>query len=196
MNMKYALIPLLFLAGCASYKASSLTSLDSEVVLTSPQGELVAVAKAFDRIECKRYLDRDVLRAGYQPVQLVIQNNSDKDYVLSLDRISLPVARPEEVAERVHTSTVGRAVGYGVAGLLIWPFFIPAVVDGFKSAEANESLDNDFAAKAAKDRTIGAYSRMNGLLFVPVRGYKNDFTVTLIDVATKEPKTLNLQVKN
>jgi hypothetical protein len=181
------------LAGCASYESQPLSNLTLETVLPSQKkGEIVAVAKTFDKSECKRYLDRDVIAQGYQPVQLFIQNNTDKSYIFSLNRMSLPFARSEEVADKVHTSTVGRAVGYGAAALVIWPFAIPAIVDGVKSAKANENLDLDFSMKTARDQTIAPHSYLNKIVFVPSGQYQSQFTVTLIDQETNEPKILTL----
>jgi len=181
------------LAGCASYESQPLSNLTLETVLPSQKkGEIVAVAKTFDKSECKRYLDRDVIAQGYQPVQLFIQNDTDKNYIFSLNRMSLPFARSEEVADKVHTSTVGRAVGYGAAALVIWPFAIPAIVDGVKSAQANDNLDVDFSMKTARDQTIAPHSYLNKIVFVPSGQYQSQFTVTLIDQQTNEPKILNL----
>jgi len=183
----------ILLAGCASYESQPLANLTLETIPSAEKNEeVVAVAKTFDKSECKRYLDRDVIAEGYQPVQLFIQNNSEKNYLFSLNRMSLPFARSEEVASKVHTSTVGRAVGYGVAALFIWPFAIPAVVDGVKSAQANDNLDTDFSAKTARDQTIAAYSSMNKIVFVPKSDYQSPFTVTLIDQKTNEPKILTI----
>lgn len=194
MKKKLLLLALsLGLAGCASYDSQPLSSLTLETALPSRgKGEVVAVAKTFDKSECKRYLDRDVIAEGYQPVQLFIQNDTDKSYYFSLNRMSLPFARSEEVAEKVHTSTVGRAVGYGAAALVIWPFAIPAIVDGVKSAKANENLDVDFSMKTARDQTIVPHSHLNKIIFVPSGQYQSQFTVTLIDQQTNEPKILNL----
>src|ERR1700722_1480979 len=135
--MKHLMLPffttfavLNLLTGCASYNATSLRALSSDAVFSSSveqKKDIIVVGKAFNKADCKRYLDRDVLAEGYQPVQLYIENNSEKDYVFSLSKISIPFARPEEVAEKVHTSTVGRAVGYGVGALFIWPLAIPAI---------------------------------------------------------------------
>ncbi len=184
---------MILLAGCASYESQPLSNLTLETVPAAEKKEdIVAVAKTFDKSECKRYLDRDVIAEGYQPVQLFIQNNSDKNYLFSLNRMSLPFARSEEVADKVHTSTVGRAVGYGAAALILWPFAIPAVVDGVKSAQANDNLDIDFSAKTARDQTIAPHSYMNKIVFVPRGQYQQQFTVTLMDQATNEPKVLNI----
>ena len=198
MNSKYIItsvcLSLGVLSSCASYKASSLSNLSSEVVITSlnKEEEVLVVARAFDRDDCKKYLDRDVIAVGYQPVQIYIQNNSEKNYSFSLDRVSLSCARSEAVAETVHTSTVGRAAGYGVASLVLWPLAIPAVVDGVKSSKANASLDRDFSAKTAKDQTIQKYSNFNKLLFIPVEEYKDDFSITLIDQESGKQKILDV----
>ncbi len=191
---------LVLLSGCASYSASPLNSLASEIVISqTPNGmgsnDVFVGAKKFNIANCKKYLDRDVISEGYQPVQLFIQNNSEKDYAFTLNRISLSSATPEEVAEKVHTSTVGRATGYGVGALFFWPLAIPAVVDGVKSAQANDALDNDFAAKVARDQVIFRHSHFNKLLFVHVNEYQSTFTVTLIDQKTNEPKKLNVSVR-
>ena len=197
-NRKYLLvsllIPLISLSSCANYQASSLSSLSSEVMLYNTSEEQVFVtAKAFNKADCKKYLDRDVIKKGYQPVQIYIQNNSDKNYHFSLDRINLACARPDEVAEKVHTSTAGRAAGYTTAAVLTFGIFlIPAVVDGVKSSQANESLDNDFAAKTAKDQIIYQHSHFNKLIFVPVNEYQQQFNITLIDQESSKPKTFNV----
>jgi len=159
MNSKIILVALslVFLTGCASYNALPLNSMSSEVIdVTKPamRTDVTIAAKALSRSECIRYFDRDVIEKGYLPVQLYIQNNTKNAYVFSLNRVSLSVARPEVVAAKVHTSTVGRAVGYGAGALLLWPLAIPAVVDGIKSARANQALDADFDAKCAQDQII------------------------------------------
>ncbi|HSX38716.1 MAG TPA: hypothetical protein VLE95_07805 [Chlamydiales bacterium] len=193
-------VMVIFLSGCASYSASPLSSLASEIVISQPSNGLggrdVSVgAKAFNKADCKKYLDRDVISEGYQPVQIYIQNSSEKDYLFALNRISVSFATPEEVAEKVHTSTAGRAAGYGVGALFLWPLAIPAIVDGVKSAKANEALDNDFSAKVAHDQIIFRHSHFNKLLFVPVNEYQPTFTITLVEQETNRPKKLTVTVK-
>ena len=188
---------LLLLSGCASYHANSLNNLSSAITSQachSKINDIAIAAKAFDKMDCKRYLDRDVLRKGYQPVQLYIQNNSDRSYVLSLNRLSLPYAGPEEVARTVHTSTVGRVLGYGIPGIILaWPLVIPAVVDGIKSSDANEALDMDFYIKTAKeDQIIAPHSHFNKLIFVDACEYQSNFTLTLIDQESKKEEIFHI----
>lgn len=174
---------LLLFSGCASYNAAPMTPMLTSM---SSSKEVTIIAKKFNAQDCKKFLDRDVIRKGYQPVQLFIQNNTDKNYFFSLDRLDLAHANPTDVAAQVHTSTVGRAVGYGVGGLFIWPLLIPAVVDGIKSSEANESLDKDFLDKAALDQMISAHSYFNKIIFVPTNSCPNTFSLTLVDAASNK----------
>ena len=110
--MFLAAVSLLGLPGCASYTALPLENLSIEIVPSqSDSSDLLVIGKAFTEADCKRYLDRNVLAEGYQPVQLYLQNNSSKTYIFSLNRLSLSCVSHELVAEKVHTSTVGRAVG-------------------------------------------------------------------------------------
>ncbi|MBX9924064.1 MAG: hypothetical protein K2Y01_08130 [Rhabdochlamydiaceae bacterium] len=185
-----------FLSGCASYNASSLKSLASDAIIESHnpdfQDGLVVIAKAFNKDDCKKYLDRDVIKEGYQPIQIYIQNNSTKNYVFSLDRISMCCSRPEEVARKVHTSTAGRAIGYAVGSLFMLPLAIPAVVDAVKSSKANESLDYDFSVKAASDQVIYPSCNLNKILFTRLQGYNSTFDITLIESETNKPRTFRV----
>lgn len=187
---------MLLFSGCASYKASPLNTLSPDRVysLETESKDIFVSAKAFSKADCKKYLDRDVIKRGYQPIQIYIQNNSEKNYLFSLNRVSVSCARSEEVAEKVHTSTVGRSSGYGAAALIVWPMAIPAVIDGVKSANANEALDNDFSAKTARDQIIFNRSHFNKLIFVPVNEFQPTLSVTLIDTVSNESKTFNVMV--
>ncbi len=180
-----ALSAILLFSGCASYNAAPMTPMLTSA--TSNQ-EITIVAKKFDEQDCKKFLDRDTIRKGYQPVQLFIQNSTDKNYFFSLDRVGLAHANPSDVARQVHTSTAGRIVGYSVGGLFVWPLLIPAVLDGIKSSDANASLDRDFLDKGATDQIISAHSYFNKLIFVPGNDCPNTFSLTLVDAASNEAK--------
>lgn len=197
--MRYVMMIVVgLIAGCARYNATALSMVPPESLYNAPvQKGVVVVARALNKEECKRYLDRDVMSKGYQPVQLYIENRSDQAYFFSTSRVTLPLASPEEVAEKVHTSTVGRVAGYGAAAIIATPLFVlPAVIDGYKSVRANEALDSDFAAKGAKDVVIYPHSHVNMLLFVPVEGYEKTFTVTLLDEENHRPNKITARVSS
>lgn len=212
-----SIMMLLGLAGCAHYRAKPLAKLHT----TCPSApaaicdETITMAyKVFTKKDCMRYLDRNVLKKGYQPIHIAINNNTDKSLVFSTTNIDMISVLPEEVAERVYTNTVGRVVGYGATGValsiastgvaFVVPYFLPfylvpaafqiaAIVDGVGSAKANKRLDRDFMRKSLQDQTITPYGTINGLIFVPVDLFdENDLSITLFDAKEGTPFVLTV----
>lgn len=181
-----AFIALLGLSGCARYKAQPLNRLATGLGQNSKEQTISFAYRVFSQSDCKKYLDRDVLAKGYQPIHITLSNNTNRYLYVSTTGFSLPCVMAEEVAQKVHTSTSKRAVSYGVAGLFIWPFLIPAVVDGVGSSQANQQLDLDFGQKTIRDQTVSPYSTINGLIFVPCAYFHEDFTFTVIDSENQE----------
>ena len=173
------------LYGCASYKPAPMTHLQPEFAPYSETIENVTLAcKPLSREECKRFFDRDIIDKGYQPVQMTIVNDSSRYILFSNQGISIPVCSPQEVAEKCHTSTVGRAAGYGVAGIFIWPLLVPAVVDGVGSSQANTKLDRDFNEKNMEQMVINPYATHNGVVFFSKTDYQDAFLIKLVDKET------------
>lgn len=173
--------------GCASYQPKPLPNLQPEFATYSESIENVTLAcKALSKEECKKYFDRDILGSGFQPVQMTIVNDTENAVLFHPDGVSLPVCPPEEVAEKCHTSTAGRATAYGVGALFIWPLAIPAIVDGVKSHEANKELDRDFSEKNIEQMVINPYTTHNGVIFISNEDYQESFTVRLLNRETKQ----------
>lgn len=184
----------LLTTSCASYKAQSLPILSPQTASYSEKKENIEMScKVFTKLDCERYLDRDVIAKGYLPVQISIENNTNRYLLFSKNNIDITCADPAIVASQVQTSTVGRATGYGVGALFMWPLAIPAIVDGVKSSNANANLNRDFSDKTSYEQIITPYGHLNGLIFIPIELYREAFTVTLVDKETKEaiPFTLH-----
>lgn len=185
-TMAPCLVALLGVAGCARYQAKTLHRLIPQSAMQSNAHSLSFAYHVFTPQDCKKYLDRNVIAKGYQPVQIAFMNNSNRHIKLSPQAFSFVCAQAYEVAQNVHTSTVKRAVGYGVAGLFVWPLLIPAVVDGFGSKKANEKLDYDYNKKILHDCIVSPYSMVNGLIFVPTDEFETPFTLRVTDINTDE----------
>lgn len=182
----------LLLPGCAKYRASSLRNLSSFPSSTSQgQEEISFKYRIFDVKDCIKYLGRNVIKKGYQPVQLTIYNNTPIAW--SLLSCSIECIPGEEVAESVHLSSINRAVGYGLAGFFIsWPFGIAAAVDSTKAKKANRKLDRDFARKALRCQHIAPHSSTNGLIFInPDECFEHNFSFTMTDTKTDQRVTLS-----
>lgn len=180
------IIALLGLSGCARYRGRPLNRLAVDVLPNSKEQFIAFDYQVFDKSDCLTYLDRDVICKGYQPVQIAFVNNSKRSFGISNESFSFICVPSEEVARTVHTSTVKRVVGYGVAGLFIWPLLIPAVVDGVGSSEANQQLDTDFAQKSLRHQTVKPYAMTNSLVFALTSDFDENFTLTVTDKETRE----------
>jgi hypothetical protein len=187
-------VSLLMLSGCAGYNAKPLRSLIPETVMknagTRKKEGVCFSYKLFDTADCKKYLGRDVLKAGYQPIQITIVNKTNKEFLFSPYNLSVPCVSPEEVMGKVYTSTVSRAVGYGIGGLFIPILFIPAIVDSVWSCEANAQLDKDYSSKSANEQIIRPGATLNGVVFVAKGTILDDFTLTLLDIQANEQLVL------
>lgn len=175
------------LSSCASYRATELSALDPVFVKECDNAEGLAVGcKEFGDRDCDTYLDRDVRRKGYHAIQLTFQNASDKCYKFSTDNMSIPVAKVDEVAGMVHTSTLGRM-------LLFAPLVLPAIVDGVLSSNANTRLDDDFSRKAKGSFTIEPHSFKKTVVFIPHDRYEPSFDLILEEQPTGEFKRIRLR---
>lgn len=181
------LASLILLTGCANYQASTLSSLSGDSMIHAAENpNITAEWKVFDKKDCQTYLGRNLIAEGVIPVQMTIRNYSEDDLSISPDNFNIPIQSPAEVAKKVHTSTTGRAVGWGIGGLFVWPLFIPAIYDGIKSAQANRSLDSDYQSKALTEQTIKPYKTLNTLIFVPKEQMKQNIEMFLVNEKTHE----------
>ena len=180
-------ITLIGLSGCAKYKAQSLHAL-----ITSPKVDksLSFEYKIFTVDDCKKYLGRNVIAKGYQPIHITFVNNTNRYITISHKNFSFPCARVQEVAEAVHTNTTARAIGYGVTSLLLWPFIIPAIVDSIGSEKANEKLNVDFAYKVLRNQIVKPNSTVSGIVFAVCDDFDENFTITIIDNQSKKAYVL------
>lgn len=119
-------------------------------------------------------------------MQMTVHNNSSDVLYLSPENFNIPLAAAHDVSRKVHTSTATRIVAWGVPGLFIWPFLIPAVYDGIKSSEANDALDFDYREKAVKEQLIQPRSTYNAVVFIPKDQANQPIEMFLVDQKTRE----------
>ncbi len=179
---------LALLPGCAGYQSQPLPMLKIKRSKPVAEEPIALSWKTLSTKESQRYLGRDVLAVGYLPIQLTIDNQGSSSWRFSPKRISLPLVPSDVVAKAVATSTSGRALGWGIPGLFIWPLLIPAAVDASWSYEANEQLELDYSTKEVDDQLINPFEKYNGLVFINKEDFDADepFTVTLVDDDTGE----------
>lgn len=196
--MKFLRFGLLFLlagmslfTGCARYRAQPIKKAVLQPAKLHEKRPVVFAYHVFTRQDCLQYFDRNILKRGYQPILITFTNNTKRYFRVNRESISLPTVPAAQVARKVHTSTLGRALGYGLAGIIVWPLLVPAVVDGVGSSQANRKLDQDFENKELTEHVVGPYSTLSRVIFVPKKDFKWNFTFTFSDAATDCSCTLS-----
>ncbi len=177
------------LTSMETYKERSLGGLTSTEAAFSKEAQgLNVVAKTYTPGESRSFLQRNLIKSGYQPIQITVQNNTSNSYNLSAEGISMPTASAGKVAGSVSKKALPRGIALKIASLLFWPFMIPSTIDGIITLKTHISLHKDFSAKSVKEKQeiVAPYSTYNRVIFVPLKQLKDTLTVTLIDQDSDE----------
>lgn len=178
---------LFLLPNCAKYKPENLSI---------PMGQMqekqeVAITKyVFSEKDCLKYFDRKIIKKGYQPIQLLIKNNSKKTFVLQSDNITLPLIPIKNISSKIHRDLSWKMTKYFLIG---GPTL--AALEGFRSYEVNKKIDKDFANKTLGDENvikIKPHKICNRVMFVTKENYDSKFKVTLIDEHNKNKITFRI----
>ena len=175
------------LCGCASYNTMSLPSADVYAYSNrQTQKDVTISVEFFDASKTQKIFKINLLRKGYQPVYIVIDNHSKETYLFNKSRISKACYDASVIAEKCGFSTAGRSTAYGVGALFVWPLLVPAIVDGTGSARANTQMQSDYATKEIKNGRILPNGLLNGVVFVDKMANGEHFDIRLQNIETNE----------
>ena len=151
------------------------------------------VAKAYTAEESEKYLRKNLIAKGYQPVQITIQNNSANEFSLSSGSVDLPGADPTRIANKMMHSTIPRSIAFRIATMIFWPFVFPSSIDSLVTLKNYKLLKHDLQSKIVKKEVLAPYSIYNRVVFVPVKEFKESFDITLIELNTLDPKIVHIE---
>ena len=107
-------------AGCAHYHAQPLQSIfPTKPLKTTPHVSMHY--KIFDKHDCTTYLGRNVIKYGYQPVQIALCNYSQSIFSVTPQKISLPTVPAKAIAHLMHYSSTKIWLEHFAIGALIIP---------------------------------------------------------------------------
>jgi hypothetical protein len=175
------------LTSAASQLLPSFALNDSRVVIA---------AKVMTSADSKRNFGHDLTSRGVKPLHLTIQNNTSNAYALCPSSVDLPRVSARKIASKITRSTLGRSIGYKIAGFFFWPFMIPGTIDGIRVMAHHKKIKKDFDAKSMKDEIVAPYTTYNRVLFVPEDKFKESFKVTLIDLDSLRPTEFQTTVEH
>lgn len=169
-----------------------------EVLPFTPEKDVVITAKMFSSKDSKFLLGHNLNKRNVVPIQVDVQNNTSNEYSLCASSVDLPHINPKKVAFKVFKSSIPRAIGWRIAGFFFWPLMIPGTIDGAISYSHYRNLRKDLEAKSLKEKgeVISPYTTFHRILYVPKNKVKNSFAVTIIDLETLEPKSMETKLIN
>lgn len=176
-------------------QSAPLTHFGSMVEPFKEKG-LHITAKAYTSEESKTYLDQNLLKAGFQPVQITIQNNTERIYILSRQGIDTPIAQSRQVATSMTMLAIPRSIGLKVASLFFWPFAFPSTIDSILTVKSHQKMKRDFQSKAIKEypEYILQYSTLHRVIFLPRDPKVDTFTLHLIDYQTQQMQSFPIKI--
>lgn len=140
-------------------------------------------ARAYSSYESQRNLEKNILALGVQPIEVKIQNHSDKTYYLSTDGIDIESLSPKKVAGTLLIEAIPRSIAYKVVSFFFWPMILPATIDEIITYTSYRSLKGDLEAKSVKNEgeAILPYSTVHRILFVSNSQMREELDVTLFE---------------
>jgi hypothetical protein len=185
------------LTSSVNFKASYFTPHSFEQSVFDHENKLVVTSKAYTVEDSKKHLKKNLIKFGFQPVQITIHNNTSHSYSIASSGVEIPVATAADIVSKVARSAIPRAIGFKAASLLFWPFNIASTIDGLKGLKDNAKLRRDLSARSFKGgETILPYSIVSRVLFIPAGKFKSLFNIQMFDLSKGAPVTVNIAVAN
>jgi hypothetical protein len=183
-----SLFLLLFLSSCAKYDGKKLSKPYAPV---HEKNNIEVAQKALTENECKEYFGgRNLLKRGYQPIQIYVKNNSDRTMYINPNYITLPLEPASSVAKKLHRDIGWKVTKYFFIGGPLW-----AAIEGVASNDANKVIDSDINEKSVRlDRAIKIrpHGIINKVMFVSKENYPQDFNISLIEAKSNKRIKFNL----
>lgn len=188
-----AAISALLISSCAKYRPHQFKTFAGAT--QEQNGIYVSSARLSDQ-DCYHYFSRHAVAKGYQPIQLCIRNESSQAYILKAENIDLQIENRNAVIKHLQLNTGKRMAGWAIGGLFVGALFIPAIVEGAKSSNANKRLAVDFEQRVMSNDSyffIEPCSSINQVVFLRNEHYRPTFELKLIDAVTKETVTFTVR---
>ena len=190
---------LLGLPGCARKTAWQLKPYQAE------QKKVQLSVKPINDEESKEAFGRKMVKRGYYPFQLTVENHADAYLILQPWQIGIPLASPGRVAKRLHHKTMLIATGMFMVGILGLEWFHPLSyaslaafpVAGILSAR-NKSITHKVTREAI-DRgfdtiVIPPYGSMSRYFYIADHNMTAQFPITLINTRDNQALAFDIQM--
>lgn len=130
--------------------------------------------------ECKECLNaKNLIKKGYQPIQITVTNNSDKTISISSENFSLPCVSADEVTEVLYQSRRKQSRNLGIAGIFCgWTLMVPSIVRSYGADDYHSEMHKSLTEKSLQAAVLPG-ATASGLVFVKRKDFRSDFSLSL-----------------
>jgi hypothetical protein len=161
-----------------------------EADFTQEKKNILLSIKKFSPDECLDIFSANIVKCGYQPIQLTINNFSTELVYLSPTNISLKLASPEKVAKSCHWKTGEMTITAGaLACLFWWPALIPTAYCGLEMQNKNEKISKNILkqdmVQCWDNVSILPSENISRIIFVAVEDLRRNFSMSIFSSKDK-----------
>jgi LssY C-terminus len=167
--------------GCVSYQPRPLSAVPfgERALRTEKDGVRVGVA-ALGRDEARALFGVPLGTAGIQPVWLEIANEDRQPLVFFQQSVDSSYFAPAEAAYKRHFSATRRLLGFGLAGIALWPLWLVAPVQAVSAHFANRRMDALFQQRGIGNQLLEPGEGARGFVFTHLDEGTKSVDVTLL----------------
>lgn len=199
MKIKLGLLGLILLttAGCVRQKVvlektfARLEHLNAYTAnFVAEKNDILLAVKKFSPYECQKLFGVNVIRCGYQPIQITVTNFSEDMVYISPTYISLPITSPKKVAKNCHWKTSELVTSAGVlACVFYWPALIPTAYCGLEMHANNTQISKNIIKQDViqcwDNITVLPTENVSRIIFVATHLCSDDFYITIHSTKNK-----------
>lgn len=137
--------------------------------------------RAFTAKDCKEILKaKNLIKKGYQPIQITVTNNSDTSISISSENFTLSCLSVDEVTEVLYQMYRQRSLNLGIAGCFVvgFPLIIPSIVRSYHADDYHNQIRKNLTEKSLQ-ATVLPGATASGLIFVQRKDFRSDFSLNL-----------------
>ena len=146
---------------------------------------------------------KDLSSSGYTLIEIEIKNQTNKEFNLSQDSLSLPQASTKEITWGITKKAIPRSIGLKIASFFFFPMMIPSAIDSLVTYKNHRSLKSDLKVKTLKKdgETLLPYTTTKRFIFVKEGDWakwteSKSFEITLQETNTPKLLTVTTVLEN
>lgn len=182
---------MLLLSGCSQHVIKlekSFNKLDHinkyQADFSQEKKNILIALKKFTPYECEDVFNVNVVKYGYQPLQITISNFSNELVYLSPTNIDLKLVSPKKVAKSCHWKTSELTTGAGILSFyFFWPALIPTAYCGMEMQNTNEKITKSIVqqdmVQCWDNVSVLPSEIVSRILFVSNDEFKKKFLISL-----------------